>query len=337
MDSPAPDSPTPPTRTRILLVGSDAHENTQLQQALERAEFVTYLAEDVRLALDIIYNEPPDAIVLSRRLAELSAEGFAMDLKTDNVFGHLPIILVIPESDLAVDVDWSRVPVDDFITAPVDPVELVRRMAFTLARAERELGSNPLTRLPGNDSIIKEIQRRLDRQDEFGLVYVDVDNFKSFNDKYGFSRGDEVLRMIARVLINAIRSLRERGGYVGHVGGDDFVLCLPLSECEGTCAQIIGNFDLIVPTFYNEEDRTRGYIDAQDRQGKVVRFPLMTLTLGVVPNEQGRLRHYGEASAIAAELKKHGKTLEGSNFVVDRRQSPRDGGLQPPPADMESS
>lgn len=306
-------------RQRLLIIGVDQDLNASLQKQMERAGYVTYLAEDVRHAFDVIYNEPPNAILLIRSLRELRAEAFATDLKTDNVFSHLPIILLIPEADVADAVPWRHFPVDEYVTLPVSGEELAQRVGFTLARVERELGSNPLTRLPGNDSIIKEIQGRIDRREDFALVYIDVDNFKSFNDKYGFSRGDEVLRMIARVLINAIRSLRERGGYVGHVGGDDFVLVLPLADAEGTCAQIIGNFDLIVPTFYNEEDRTRGYIDSVDRQGNSARFPLMSLTLAIVPNTDGRLHHYGEASAIAAELKKYGKTKAGSNYVVDRR------------------
>lgn len=319
-----PDLPRP----RILIVSGDEALSGAIQATLEAADYVTYVRPDTRHALDVIYNEPPNAIILSQDIDTAMCEGFATDLKNDNVFSHLPIVLLVPAEALATPVNWADLPVDEYVTLPLDSAELVQRLEFTLVRRLRELGSNPLTRLPGNDSIVKEIQRRLDRKDDFTLVYVDVDNFKAFNDAYGFTRGDEVLRMIARVLVNAIRPVRDRGGFVGHVGGDDFVLMLPLSEAEGTCAQIIGNFDLIVPTFYNEADRTRGHIEGRDRQGEVRTFPLMSLTLAGVPNREGRLSHYGEASTIAAELKKLGKRTPGSIYVVDRRSgaygSPRE-------------
>ncbi len=317
----ADDQPTPP-RPRILIVGPDATQNSTIEAALEAAGYVTYIREDAQHAFDVIYNEPPNAILLHHASPGLSAEAFATDLKSDNVFSHLPLVLLLPESIANSGLDWAALPVDDYVLLPLDTQALVRRMAFTLARVQRELGSNPLTRLPGNDSIITEIQRRIAERDPFALVYVDVDNFKAFNDTYGFSRGDEVLRMIARVLVNTIRPLRDRGGYVGHVGGDDFVLIVPLSEAEGTCAQVLGNFDLIVPTFYNEEDRTRGYIDGKDRKGVATRYPLMSLTLAVVPNTDARLTHYGEAAAIAAELKRRGKQQPGSVYVMDRRGGP---------------
>ena len=313
-----------PPGARILIVGQDAEHNAAIQRALDAAGYLTYVREDAQRAFDVIYNEPPNAIILQRPLPGTDAETFSTDLKSDNVFSHLPIMLLLPHEELAAGVDWRRLPVDDFLPLPVDHAALVERVAFLLERTQRELGSNPLTRLPGNDSIIAEIQQRLDRETECAIVYVDVDNFKAFNDAYGFTRGDEVLRMIARVLINAIRSLRARGGYVGHVGGDDFVLTIPLADAEGTCAQIIGNFDLIVPTFYHEADRTRGHIEGKDRQGNPTRFPLMSLTLAVIPCTEGRYRHYGEVSTVAAELKKFGKQQTGSNYVVDRRDGAPD-------------
>lgn len=317
-----PDDASAPTNPRILIVGPDAVQNSAVQTALEAVGYTTYVRDDPQHAFDVIYNEPPNAIILSHSTVGLSASTFATDLKNDNVFSHLPLVLLLPADLAAADIDWANLPVDDYVTLPLDSDALIRRLAFTLSRVQRELGSNPLTRLPGNESIITEVQRRIAKREEFAFAYVDVDNFKAFNDTYGFSRGDEVLRMVARVLVNGIRPLRDRGGYVGHVGGDDFVLILPASDAEGTCAQVLGNFDLIVPTFYNEADRTRGYIDAKDRQGRPTRFPLMSLTIAVVPNTGARLSHYGEAAAIAAELKKRGKLEKGSICVVDRRSAP---------------
>ena len=153
------------------------------------------------------------------------------------------------------------------------------------------------------------------------LYGVDIDNFKPFNDKYGFSRGDEVLRMSARLITSTIRNLNSPECYVGHIGGDDFVFIIPPHFTDQICQEIIKNFDLIIPTFYDEEDRIRGFIQSVDRQGKKQSFPLMTFSIAVVTNEKRKIKHYGEVSDIASKLKKHAKGMEGSNYVVDKRKN----------------
>ena len=151
------------------------------------------------------------------------------------------------------------------------------------------------------------------------LCYGDLDHFKAFNDKYGFSRGDEVIRMTARVITNAVRQSGSKLSFVGHIGGDDFIFLLPLEEVDGMCQEILKNFDLVVTTFYDEEHRMRRSIETVDRRGNRATFPIMSLSIAVVHNEKRPFTHFGEMSAIAAELKKYVKEMKGSNYFKDRR------------------
>ena len=154
--------------------------------------------------------------------------------------------------------NWNKVEVDDFLVRPFNPSEVRDRINLTLCRAMRALDANPLSKLPGNTSIIQRIQQLIDNREDFALAYCDLDYFKSYNDKYGFSRGDEILMMTARLIVNTIRSYQGVMSFVGHVGGDDFVFILPPDKVEEACKRIIKAFDDIVPHFYDPDDRKRG-------------------------------------------------------------------------------
>jgi diguanylate cyclase (GGDEF)-like protein len=151
------------------------------------------------------------------------------------------------------------------------------------------------------------------------VAYADLDYFKAFNDKYGFSRGDEVIRMTARVITNGVREEISEGSFVGHVGGDDFLFLVPPDRVDRICEEILKNFDLIVTTFYDEEDRMKRRIETVDRQGNPATFPIMSLSIAVVTNERRTFTHFGEISAVAAEVKKYVKGKKGSNYFKDRR------------------
>ena len=272
-----------------------------------------------RGAIEYLFNEPPDLLVVDNRLEDISSAEVAALVKSENVYRQLPVILCLDEDDLARDWDWSSVEVDDFLIRPFTDRSALARIELTLTRALRALDANPLTKLPGNTSIIHRIQFLIDRREDFALAYVDLDFFKSYNDKYGFSRGDEVLMMSARIVVNTIKGLARKRTFVGHVGGDDFVFIVPPDEAEKASAAIIANFDAIVPHFYDEEDRKRGMIVSTDREGNVRKFPLMAISIGVVFNRDGSLKHYGEASSIAMALKKKAKENPKSCYVLDQR------------------
>lgn len=310
-------------KKRILIVDSDSSGTDEIKRLCKDDEgcFIFYGAESSLLALDRIYSEPPDLVIVNHSLEGGKGKDLCNRLRTDTVFGHIPIMLIIPSLLHEPELDWENTPVDDYLRKPLDPNETRSRIFLTLSRAARVRDANPLTRLPGNYSIMKELQERIDNKPLFAVGYLDLDYFKSYNDKYGFLRGDEIIKMTARLLTNSIRKLGSPEAFVGHVGGDDFVFIVPCEKMEGVCRELISNFDLIVGNFYDEEDRIYGYIEAKNRKGRKERFPLMSVSIAVVTNEYRPIKHIGQVSAIAAEVKKRVKAMDGSNYIKDLRGS----------------
>ncbi|SNR82437.1 response regulator receiver modulated diguanylate cyclase [Humidesulfovibrio mexicanus] len=306
-------------RKKAMLLSPDPELAELLQGLWPPEELDWTVFGHGRRAMEAIFNEPPDLLVVDNRLADMASGEVASIVKSENVYRQLPVVLCLDGEDLERDWDWARIEADDFLLRPFSPREARERIRLTLCRASRAMDANPLTKLPGNTSIISRIQELIDRKDGFALAYCDLDHFKSFNDKYGFSRGDEVLMMTARVIVNTIRGFPGVKSFVGHVGGDDFVFIVPAEIAEEACQRVVAAFDDIVPHFYDEEDRERGGIISTDRQGTVRSFPLMAVSIAVVFNTGGRLKHYGEASAIAMGLKKKAKENPKSSYVLDRR------------------
>ena len=270
-------------------------------------------------ALEFLFSEPPDLLVVDERLPDLAGADLVRLIKGENVYRQLPVVLCLAGEDVAETLDFSTLEIDDFLIKPLSAATAKARLVLAYHRSTRELDASPLTKLPGNTSIIHRIQDLIDRQEDFALAYIDLDHFKSFNDKYGFSRGDEVLLMTARVIVNSIRGFMGTNTFVGHVGGDDFVFIVPPDKAENACRQVIDNFDSIVPHFYDQEDRARGAIHSLDRRGNEQVFPIMAISIAVVFNRGGRLKHFGEASQIAMNLKKEAKKNPGSCYVMDKR------------------
>ena len=280
---------------------------------------VTALARG-RGAVETLFIDPPDLLVVDDALADIPGLELVAMVKCENVYRQLPVAFVMDEAALTEDIDWCAAEVDELLTRPLTAPTLRARISLTLARASRSLDANPLTKLPGNTSIIGRIQERIDRKEDFALAYADLDYFKSFNDKYGFSRGDEVLMMTARIIVNTVRAVGGAKAFVGHVGGDDFVFILPVDQVEAACQAVVRSFDDIVPHFYDADDRERGFIQSVDREGNRRTFPLMAISIAVIFNRGGRLTHYGEASQMAMTLKKKAKENPRSCYVLDKRQ-----------------
>jgi len=306
-------------RNRVLIISSNPSDADEIKLLLEEdgSHFIFYTAEPSLLALDTIYNEPPDLVIVSQSLEEDKWRDLCSRVKADTFFGHLPILLLLQPSSHDLKIDWQDMPVDDYLQKPLDPNEIRSRVSLTFARSARVRDANPLTRLLGNYSIMMEIQARIDSGSPFAVGYLDLNNFKSYNDKYGFLRGDEVIKITARILSNCVRKLEPPEAFVGHIGGDDFVFILPPNRLDSVCQEVIRNFDLIVGNFYDEEDRIRGYIDAKNRKGEKERFPIVSVSIGIITNEHRPIKHIGEVSTILTEVLKRVKFMEGSNYAKD--------------------
>ena len=239
-------------------------------------------------------------------------------LKGDPFTGIVPIVALLGVDSLNRSTDLLEAGADDVIRARLPEKERLLRLNQVLRRADRDVSVHPTTRLPGANHIARDMQRRLDAQEKFAVCYADLDHFKEFNDRYGYAFGDGVIRMLSRILRDMVRGLAP-GGFLGHIGGDDFIFNVPLEHLEATCDEIIQIFDELIPYQYTEEDRKAGYFLGKDRRGNIHRIPLMALSIGVVTNQFQDFDHTGQISELAAEMKSYAKSLPGSKYVVDRR------------------
>jgi GGDEF domain-containing protein len=250
-----------------------------------------------------------------------SAE-LAGSLKHDSFTGIVPVVVLLPEASSHKCADLLEAGADEVVNEGLPERERMLRLDQVVRRADRDVSVHPTTRLPGTNHIARDMQTRLEAGEHFAVCYADLDHFKEFNDRYGYSYGDGVIRFLSRILRDLVRGLAPRG-FVGHIGGDDFIFNVPLEYLERTCDEVITLFDELIPYQYTEEDRRAGYFLGKDRRGNIHRIPLMALSIGVVTNQFQVFEHTAQISELAAEMKGYAKSLPGSKYVVDRRhQSP---------------
>lgn len=241
-------------------------------------------------------------------------------LKADPSTAIVPVTILTDRHDAAAIVEWYEAGADEVLSPLVDPAEQRARLDALIVRTERDVAVHPSTRLPGTNEIEREIRRRLDGGVAFAVCYADLDHFKEFNDRYSYYDGDRVIYILSRVLHDVVRGLLGPEGFVGHIGGDDFIFITSLSDFAPVCTEILSVFDELIPLQYSEQDRRAGYFFGKDRRGQLHRVPLMTLSIGVVTNQHHRFTHPAQVSELATEMKSYAKTLPGSVFVVDRRR-----------------
>ncbi len=303
----------------IFLISSN-EDLINLFQKILKEKGKVYTFNKGRHVIEKILQSPPGLIILDTEIDDISYQEMIKLIKGENVYLHIPLIIclnidVLQKIKELLDPEFE---IDDFILKPIKEIEALVRIELTTSKASRFLDANPLTKLPGNTTIMQKIQGLIDAKKEFALGYCDLDFFKSYNDKYGFSRGDEVLMMTSRIIVNTVKEHCGAEGFVGHIGGDDLVFIVPIPKAEEVCKNITKNFDAIIPYFYDPVDRKQGFIISKNRKGKIEKFPLMAISIGVVFN-RGNLKHYGEASQIAVNLKKAAKKSPKSSYILDRR------------------
>ncbi len=241
-------------------------------------------------------------------------------LKHDSYTAVVPC-LVLTRDDEASFASAFEAGADEVVRESLSAPELRTRLDAMLRRSDRDLYVHPSTRLPGAVEIELEIQRRLQAGTLFAMCYADLDHFKEYNDRYSYYDGDRVIRILAKILHDVVKGTVGEDGFVGHIGGDDFIFVIPADAVNETCAEIVSVFDTLVPFQYAEADRRAGYFFGKDRRGQLHRVPLMTVSIGVVTNERRNFTHAAQVSELATEMKSYAKTLPGSVYSIDRRQS----------------
>lgn len=301
----------------IIIISQDVVLTNLIDGALKYS-YNTLVFSHIQYALDVIYNSIPNLIILEIRADDETTLRHLTNLKEEPIFSQLPVLAVI---DRNYPLNWKDLLVEDYLPASELEKDIKTRAELCILRSERIVEINPLTRLPGNISINRQIQERIDRGEIFAFAYADLDHFKPFNDKYGFSRGDEVIRMTGRLILNIVRNSRSRNTFVGHIGGDDFVFITEFAHAEEVSAGIVEAFDRIIPSLYDAEDRSKGFIQSLDRQGATRTFPIVSISIGITDNRSKTWRHYGEMTEAASEMKKYAKQHKGSCCRYDRRRT----------------
>lgn len=308
------------TLNKVLIIDDDKFMVRVITDFLEKEGYKVFSANEFISAMELIYQVTPDIILLDVVLPKLNGYEICRLLRNDTRTSHLPIIMLTSRDQVEDKVAGLDAGADDYITKPFDNLELAARIKTHLRRAKQEKSFNPLTGLPGNILIEYEIKRRInDNTRKFGVLYIDLDNFKAFNDVYGFLKGDEVIKFVAHVIEKNVKELGNPDDFIGHIGGDDYIAITTPDKIENICEAIISQFDSSIPLFYSAEDRHRGFIITADRTNKVTQYPIMSLSVAVVSNEHRDIENHWQVAEIAAEMKKFAKSKPGSTFVIDRR------------------
>lgn len=305
---------------KILVVDDDADIRDILKITLSEENYEVIEAGDGEEALKLIISKPFDLVLLDYKMPKIDGRQVCNIVKKDLLLRHLPVIMVTGKGEISDKINGIDAGADDYIVKPFEPKELLARIRMILRRTERDLEANPLTRLPGNVSILNELSKRLESKSLFAVCYLDLDKFKAYNDTYGFEHGDAVIRETARILIRVTQETGNPDDFVGHIGGDDFVVITAIDRADNICKNILDDFEKTVPSFYNEIDRKNGFIVAHDRKGNEQNVPLLSISIGIVTNQYRKIDHVAQIGEIGAELKAYAKSLERSNYVKDNRR-----------------
>ena len=269
----------------------------------------------------------PRVVVFDARETTREVSFGCRRLKADSYTGVVPCVIVVGPSrnDFQAAFDAGA---DEVVRSSDSEDEIGTRLNALLRRSDRDLTVHPSTRLPGAVEIEADVQRRLGTAELFAMCYADLDHFKEFNDRYSYYDGDRVIRILAKILHDVVKGFCGEQGFVGHIGGDDFIYVIPVAAIQECCEEIIAVFDILIPFQYSEQDRRAGYFFGKDRRGQLHRVPLMTVSIGVVTNERRHFTHAAQVSELATEMKSYAKTLPGSVYSIDRRQ---EAGSEPGP------
>jgi diguanylate cyclase (GGDEF)-like protein len=304
---------------RILVVEDDPNIRRVLTLQLEDAGYEVDAAEDGVKALEQVGRHVPDLILLDVMMPKMSGYEVCERLRQDFQTSRVPIIMLTAKSALDEKVEGFEHGANDYLTKPYRQEELLARVKAALQWSRTQRESNPLTGLPGNTSIEQELNRRLDANEPFAYCHCDPDHFKAFNDYYGYSRGDEAIKMTASVILQAVEEHGTENDFVGHIGGDDFVYITSPAKAEIIGERICAEFEKRVRFLYSEKDRKKGYIQVENRQRALTRHDFMYITVVVVTTDRHDLTHFAQVIDIATDLKRYGKTLPGSVVVCERR------------------
>lgn len=304
----------------VLVVDDDPFIARLLEIELKAAGYDVRVASDGERALELARERCPELVLADVMMPNMDGFELTRRLRQDSRTASVSVIMLTARGLSADKLEGFSVGADDYIVKPFDTPELLARIRGVLRRAKEMRAQSPLTGLPGNVRIEEEIENRVRAQDQFAVLYADLDHFKAYNDHYGFMRGDQAIQFTGRMLQEVALAVGGQGTFVGHVGGDDFVIVCRADDAPGVADAVLERFDREAIELYDEQDRDQGFVEVVNRRGEAQRFPLLSMSIGVATTAIRSYSHYAEAVAVATEMKSFTKKQhEGSSWAADRR------------------
>lgn len=289
-----------------------------LQKMFKNEDYKFYNYKEDQL--DIALRNIPSLFIINEDSMDFDSCKICDKIRKDEDNSITPIIVLSSNREKEHRLKILDIGVEYYIRKPVDndylfhTIKNLMRLMFTNRRV------SPLTGLPGNVQITAELKKRVANKEDFGVLYADLDNFKEYNDVYGFIKGDEIIKFTARTLIRNVHKLKNNNSFIGHIGGDDFIIILSKTNYEKICQNIIAEFDKYVEQYFTEEDYENGYIEVANRKGIIEEFPITSISIGIVEADAGRFKNILEIGEIGAQVKHAAKTIIGSSYAVNRRK-----------------
>jgi PleD family two-component response regulator len=305
---------------KVLVADDEDHIRRILKFQLEKHGYRVVLAENGEVALELVRRESPDLVILDLMMPKIDGFEACRRIRKNFQTAQIPIIMLTAKSELPDKIKGLQDGANDYLIKPYSNEELLLRVQNVLEWSLKQKEANPLTGLPGNRAIERELQFRIESKQPFAFLYLDIDNFKPYNDHYGYQKGDEAILFLNDIITEAVNSLGGGNDFVGHIGGDDFVVITSAARAEFIGRHIIDEFDKGSLILLHEEDVRKGFMEIRNRLGEIKRMPLMSLTIALVVDEEGKLKHYAQVNDIASELKQYGKGMVGSVVVRERRK-----------------
>lgn len=303
----------------IYIIDDNINSTERLKEMFENEkeyEFKNVKTEEIDIALRNI----PSLIIINEDNIARDVIELCTTIRSNEDNSITPIIVESSNIDKEHRLKVLGASVEYYIRKPVDE----QYMYFTIKNLIRLITINrrvsPLTGLPGNVQIHAELKKRVLNKENFAVLYLDLDNFKSYNDVYGFIQGDEIIRFTAKTIVKNVHALENNDSFVGHIGGDDFVAIISETDYDDICQNIICEFDKEVLNYFSNEDKEKGYVEVVNRKGILEQFPLTSISIGVVEVDSGRFNNILEIGEVGAQVKHNAKTVIGSSYIINRRK-----------------
>lgn len=302
----------------IYIINDNTQDANQIQSLFKDESFKIKIVKTVQI--DIALRNIPSLIIVDEDHLKRDIIEFCKTIRANEDNGITPIIVLSSNTEKKHRVSVLETAVEYYIKKPID----VDYLYYTVKNIMRLMYVNrrvsPLTGLPGNVQILAELKKRVMNEEEFAVLYADLDHFKEYNDVYGFLKGDEIIKYTAKTIVRNVHSLKGNHCFVGHIGGDDFVAIVSKTDYEQVCQNILAEFDKDIHNFFTKDDLERGYLEVENRKGVMEQFPLTSLSIGVVEADKGRFKNILEIGEVGAQVKHVAKTIMGSSYAIDRRK-----------------